>query len=232
MGLEDMEEEKERSLGHGRQPLSDGFEGRSPGSLHGTELGPAAEGDAVVIEVEPVAETRLRPQDPGRDRRARGIAHLLQGAGQIGESVRLEGVAHVVADAVGRGQHPGEEGGVGGERQGGVGVGAPEEDRIASQGIDGGGLHLLVAVGRQTIGAQRVDRDENDGRARREPCGRALPRRLRAGGQRSRQTDGQPLEALAADGEKRNGRGASPPAASAENGSPDGYLHSTRKPSR
>ena len=43
-----------------------------------------------------------------------------------------------------------------------VGVGALEDDAVGRERIDRRRLHLLVAVRRQVIGPQRVDRDEDD----------------------------------------------------------------------
>jgi hypothetical protein len=47
-----------------------------------------------------------------------------------------------------------------------------EDDAVGGQGVDGRRLHLLVAVGGEVVGPQRVDREDDD---------RTADRRRRAG---------------------------------------------------
>ena len=69
-----------------------------------------------------------------------------------------------------------------GQRQWAVGV--LEEDGVAAQGVDRRRLDAAVAVGRQVVGAQGVDRDQDDRRAwettapaiRRQPASGAAQR--------------------------------------------------------
>ena len=96
--------------------------------------------------------------------------------------LRVEAIAEVVAHPVLEGQEAGEHRDVGGQGQGDVGVRVLEEDRLLAEAVEVRGLHARVAVGRQVVGAQGVDGDEDDGRARelRRP-GRARSRRARRG---------------------------------------------------
>ena len=173
--LVEMEEEKRARGAGGCEPLLGNRFRRAAVALHLTDARVERRlRHLAVEEVESLADSRLLAQHEGRDdggRRVPAVAeHLRQHP-----FARLDGEADVVAHAGLERQAPREQRGVGRQRLRRVRVGALEHDAVCGKRVDGGRLHLRVAVGRQMIGAQRVDRDENDRSARRRRRARVAP---------------------------------------------------------
>ncbi len=121
--------------------------------------------EAVLVIVEAAARPRARVQDDGRDRAARPVSRLLQQLGE-GRDVGLQAVAEVVTDAVERGEDAGEERDVGRERQRHVRVGPREENGVLPELRHRRRGDPLVAIERQVVRPERVDRDEDHRRLR------------------------------------------------------------------
>ena len=173
--LVEMEEEKRARGAGGCEPLLGDRFRRAAVALHLTDARVERRlRHLAVEEVESLADSRLLAQHEGRDdgrRRVPAVAeHLRQHP-----FARLDGEADVVAHAGLERQAPREQRGVGRQRLRRVRVGALEHDAVCGKRVDGGRLHLRVAVGRQMIGAQRVDRDEDDRSARRRRRARVAP---------------------------------------------------------
>ena len=80
--------------------------------------------------------------------------------------VGRDGVADVVANAVMERKAAGEEGGVRRQRQRALAVDILEDNTPAREAIDRGRRAGAIAVRREMIGSERIDRDEDDRRAR------------------------------------------------------------------
>ena len=117
-------------------------------------------------DVEPLPEAEGGRHRIGPYERGRTIALGLE---QRGESLvaRIERKDDVVADAVDGRVQAGEDRGVRGARERHRALGLLEPDAAGGQGIQGRGRGLPVAVDADVIGAQRVDRDEQQVRPRR-----------------------------------------------------------------
>jgi len=171
VGLVDVEEEEEGTVGDPRQPLEGDAGGLRPGPLHEAEgVRPRRSEDAVVVEVEALAEAASTPQHPGRHRGPGGVAPGLEEAGQR-RAGAVQAIAQVVAHAVLERQETGQHRGVGGKREGDVAVGALEEDGVPAEAVEVGGGTRRVPVGRKVVRAEGVDRDEDERRAREARAG-------------------------------------------------------------
>ena len=83
--------------------------------------------------------------------------------------------AAVAADARLEREPAREERGMRRQRFGRVGIGALEQDAVGRQPVDRRRLHTLVAVGREVIRAQRIDRDHDHRSADRRRRARVPP---------------------------------------------------------
>ncbi len=108
----------------------------------------------------------LVAQHVRRDGGARGVPLLLQVEGEVEVVIAVEDEPEVVAHPVLGRQLAREHGGVRGERHRARRVGVLEQPRVFDEGVDERRADLRVAVRRQVVGAQRVDRDQDDGRLR------------------------------------------------------------------
>ena len=167
MWLVDVEEEKEGLRRHRLEPLPGGRERVGTIPLDAAQEGLWGEGDPVVIEVEAGGQAGCPPQHKGRDRCPRLVPQTLEDARQIGQILAREPVAGIVPYPMLSGVETGEERRMCRQGERSVGVGPLEEDRVGAQAVDGRGVDPVVAVGRQPIGAQGIDRDEDDGGPRR-----------------------------------------------------------------
>ncbi len=190
--LVDVEEEEERLVLDRAQPVPRQLERLAPGPLEAAEAGAGAELDAVLVEVEAGREAGLPLQHVGRHGAPGGIPRLLQDLRQERQFAaldlaRVELVADIVAHAMHGRQQSRQQRRVRrkGERR--RRIGALVEDAVPPHGVDGRRLHPLVAVGRQVVRPQGVDRDQDDRRPLRNVRGSpAAP--ARAGGEdRNRQ---------------------------------------------
>ena len=173
--LVEMEEEKRARGAGGCEPLLGNRFRRAAVALHLTDARVERRlRHLAVEEVESLADSRLLAQHEGRDDSGLRVPAVAEHLRQH-PFARLDGEADVVAHAGLERQAPREQRGVGRQRLRRVRVGALEHDAVCGKRVDGGRLHLRVAVGRQMIGAQRVDRDENDRSARRRRRARVAP---------------------------------------------------------
>ncbi len=160
--LVEMEEEEEGAAG-GARPHPGQGRARAVGA--GTLRLVAQVGGrrhAVVVEVEARGEAGGGgAEHRRRDHGAGVVARLLEEARQERVPGTVEGEPRVVAHPVHRRQLAGEQRDV--RRQGHrvVAVGSLEQQGVAAQRVDGRRRHAAIAVGRQVIGAQRVDRDQH-----------------------------------------------------------------------
>ena len=131
--------------------------------------------EAVGVVVEALVEAPPRVEHPGADEGAGRVAARLHPLGER-RRLLLDEEAAVVADAVLRGDEPGEDRRVRGKRQRHRGRGLLEEDALGGDRVDVRGVDAPEAVAAQSVGAQRVERDDDDvevggsGPARREPA--------------------------------------------------------------
>ena len=120
--------------------------------------------DRIVEEVEPVGDARLMPQNVRRHGGARRVAAGFE-ARRERAAGGLQRVPDVVANAVVSGKESGHQRCVRRQRQRAMAVHIVEHDRVAAKSIQHRRRSVSVSVERQTIGAQRVDGDQNDRRA-------------------------------------------------------------------
>ncbi len=191
--LVDVEEEEKGLLRRGAQPVERQPQGLGPRPLEAAEAAAGLELDAVLVEIEAGPQPVLPLEHIGRHRAARGIPLPFQDLRQERQLALLdpravEVVADVVAHAVVGRLEAGQQGRVGRERERSRRIGVLEKDGVAPQGIDRRGLHTLVAIGRQVVGTQGVDGDDDDGRALRDiGCGAGLGG---AGGEEEQEEEG------------------------------------------
>src|SRR5262249_60482261 len=131
-----------------------------------------------VVAVEGAGEPVPTVEDEGADEGRRPIAALLQDRSDgLEAGGKLE--VPVVPDAVLEGVEPGEDRGVGGEGDRGVGEGALEAHSLGGEAVESGGLGAAVPVAPQPAGPRRVEGDEEDveagARRRRAPTRPARP---------------------------------------------------------
>ncbi len=124
-------------------------------------LGGAPPGAGEVVEVESLLESVAAIEHDGADHRACLVAGLPEALGQGLVGV-VQAEDSVVAHGVPGGAHPGQDRGVGGEREGSHGDRALEQHPLCGKLIQGGRLDPTGAVGAHVVGAQRVDGDEED----------------------------------------------------------------------
>ena len=164
--LVEVEEEKEGPVAEGVDPCECARRRLVARPLGRAKARCGAAGDAlfevVVVEVEAVIETSMTDQREARDCCASGIAGLSEQPGQVGNAFGFEGVAEVVADAVGVRRNTRKEARMGGKSQRNRRVGALEEDTLFGEPIEGRGRDTIVSVGREVVGAQSVDREDDD----------------------------------------------------------------------
>jgi hypothetical protein len=115
----------------------------------------------VFPELEPPADPALAREDDARDGPAGGIALLSEDLGE-GRDVGAQVVAEVVAQAVHGRQLSGKEARVGGERQRDVAVRFLEEDGVLAKGGHVRRLDPAIAVHREVVGPEGVDRDDDN----------------------------------------------------------------------
>ena len=126
---------------------------------------PARERRRLVKEVEAGGDSSALRQDLGRNGRRGCVAEIVQALRQERRACGVDGETDVVAHAVGGRQQAGENRGVRRQGERHLGEGALEEDRRrAPGGRSPASRARPVAVRRQAIGAQRVDRDQHDWR--------------------------------------------------------------------
>ena len=143
----------------------------------------------IVEEVHRVGDAGARVEYEGRDRSARCVAAGAQHPRQGRVCPGIEPVAQVVPYTVTRRGEARHHRDVGGQRQRGRGRSVLEEDRIPNQRVEMRCRHRAIAVGRQMVGPQRVDGDEDHGRAFEGPgCRRLTATRSR---QACEERDGQ-----------------------------------------
>jgi hypothetical protein len=177
--VEQVEEEEEAfALADAVEPGRGAGSGNLSAPLRERAL---AERGGSVVCVEALGDTGIGAEDHRRDEPRGAIAAAPEPFGQRLPLVE-QGIALVVADAVVGGEQPGEDRGVGRQSERVVAERPLEQDRVGGEGVDGGGADAAVTVGRQVIGAQRVDRDEHE----RAPQRRRGPR-LPAAGSREEQ---------------------------------------------
>ena len=133
--------------------------------------------EAVGVVVEALADPPLRVQHPGPDEGARRPATLPQALGER-RQLLLDEEAAVVADTVPRRDEPGEDRRVRGQGERHRGRGLLEQDALGRQRVDVRRLDAPEPVAAQAVGAQRVERDDDDVQVRR---GGAAGREARAG---------------------------------------------------
>ena len=106
-------------------------------------------------------------QNGATSARDRILAERLNQQQQLGQQALagFDGEPDVVADAGLERQPAGQERGVRRQRLRRVRVRSLEHNAVRRERVDGRRLHALVAVRRQMIRAQRVDRDEDNGPA-------------------------------------------------------------------
>ena len=163
--LVEVDEEEEGPAAHAAQPGERARHGRRPVALHLADGLRAGGRHHLVVGVEALVDARGATQHERRDGGPRRVAPRAQHGGER-LVLRLELVADVVAHAVLRRQQAGEQRGVRRERERRVAVRVLEHDRVALQPFDRRRLDPLVAVGRQAVGAQGVDRHQHDRRIR------------------------------------------------------------------
>ena len=175
VGVEEVDEEEVGRLG-GRQPLERGPDRRPRPAVQALEGGvvPDRAGiapvllhrraglrEAGVVDVEALSPAEARIQDEARHegggRVARRPHRLRQGRGVRGQ------VDTVARHAVPERLEPREERRVARRRLRGRCIGLLEEHALAGEALEGG-RRDRSAVGRERVGAQRVDRDEQQAR--------------------------------------------------------------------
>ena len=184
--LVDVQEQEERLRLDAVGPGEGAARRLEPGSLQRAEIPRPFHVPAhrVVERIEGVADAGRAAQDVGRHRGSGGVAVGAKHARQRRVTGAVEAIAEVAPHPVLGGQQPRQQGQVRRKRERTVAVGVVEQDRIALESVDVGRHDLGVTVGGEMIGAQRVDRDQDDGSARVRP--RAAGDGERQGQQRKR----------------------------------------------
>ncbi len=117
--------------------------------------------EAVVVAVEALAGAEPPVENEGADdgprRVASGLEHLGQGQARVRQPVR-----QVVAEPVGGGQGPREQGDVGGQGHGHRGADLLEQHALPGHRVDVRRGRPREAVGAQAVRPKRVDADEED----------------------------------------------------------------------
>ena len=161
MRLVEVEEEEEGAVLHRPLPGERGVGRLAARALGEAERVVEVDRDAGVVDVEAVAHPGVGAQHVGRDGGAGRVARAAQHRRQVGEPGAVVLVADVVAHSVLGGEAAGEHRQVRREGQRRVAVGPLEEDGVLPEGVEGRRLHPPVAVGRQVVRAQGVDRDQD-----------------------------------------------------------------------
>ena len=120
--------------------------------------------DGVVPEVEAAGDAARPLEDDARDGGPGGVALPLQELGE-GRRPRRAGSRRCRGHRASR-ERPREDRGVRRKGERHVAVRPLEEDRVVPEGRERGRLDPAVAVEGEPVGAERVDADEDDGRAR------------------------------------------------------------------
>ncbi len=155
-------------------PVERGRDDRVGAALRQREVdGAAGFADPVVVDVEAGVQTEaLIEREPADERAGREAERLQPRRQRVG--LRLDPIAVVVADAVLVGIGAGQDAGVRRQRDDGVRVREGEARAARGERVEVRRAGA-AAVGRQRIGAQRVDGDEEDVAVRigrdDEPCG-------------------------------------------------------------
>ena len=145
--------------GLGRNPVqgrSDDLVGRPFDDVEVLVLG---EPRVVVIEVEALVEPKTGIEDEGADESGGPVAAGLEDLGQ-GLVTVLQPEARVVADPVIEGCRSRHDVGVGGPRQGRLGIGAGEHGRPAGQGVEMGGPDVAVGQDAHPVVPEGIDGDQ------------------------------------------------------------------------
>ncbi len=162
VGLVKMQEREEAPALPGLDETREGLHrGRAIPLEVAHRLGAGGGLERVVVGVEALGDAGGGAQHIRRDRPARAQARRFEAGGErlvLGGQAEAEVVPHAVA----RGQESGEQRGVGGQRHRAVGIDVLEHDPLASKPVQAGRASFAVAVERQVIGAQRVDRNQYD----------------------------------------------------------------------
>jgi hypothetical protein len=143
------------------KPVRRGLDDLGRPALPGRPAGGCPAGERVVVDVEVPVEAESGIQGEGPDERAGGVSGGLEVAGH-GREIRREFRFGVLADPVKERRHPREDVGVGRQRRRIVGEGPFEADAPRGQGVDRRRRRVTRGVAAQPVGAQRVDRDEED----------------------------------------------------------------------
>ena len=161
--LVDVKEQEERlaAVAGGQPPLRGGQRVLSV-ALHLADRALARRRrQLAVVGVEPLVQADGGAQHVGRHEPGRRPAALLQRP--LHEPLsRLDGEADVVADAVFEGEQAGQDARVRRHRLRRVRIGALEDRPLRGERVDVRRPHPGIAVGRQVIGAQRVDGNQDD----------------------------------------------------------------------
>ena len=158
--VEMEEQERSRRSDRGEPALGDGFRDRAV-ALRLAEPGVGRGGHLAVEEIKPLGDAGVLPQHEGRDNAAGGVAALAQQLRQHALA-RPDGKSGVVADAGLERQVTGQQRRVSRKGLRSVRVGALEHHAIGCQAVDGRRPDFLVAVDRQVIRAQGVDRNDDN----------------------------------------------------------------------
>ena len=158
--VEVVKEQEEGTPVPGREPLQAPRAhaiGRAEGGGRAAALRPGRDGD-VALEAAAQAETRPH-EDPAHESR-RGETPLVQRRRERRQIVRQRELFghHAVLARI----ETGEQRGVGGKRPGGGRVGLLEENALGGEPVQERRSRARVAVGSQVIGAQRVERDQQE----------------------------------------------------------------------
>ncbi len=140
---------------HGR---GDDLVGRPFDDVEFVEVGPAR---IVVVDDESLVEAEPGVEDESSDEGARFVIVALQRLGQS-QVAAFELEPGVVAHSVVEGRCSRHDIGMGRTGQGRLGVGVREDGGPAGQGVEVGGLDILVGQYPHPVVPERVDRDEKD----------------------------------------------------------------------
>ena len=121
----------------------------------------AIEVEVVVVKIESLIQSKARIQDCGGDHRSRLIPGLFEDGSERGLK-RAKLVAAEIMHPTEHGIGSGQNRGVRGQGYGNDCEGAVETRSVGSEGVDVGRLDLFVSVAADMVGAQRVDRNEDD----------------------------------------------------------------------
>ena len=181
--LVDVKQEEERLAGVRADPGLGERRRLVAGPLVVDRLDPGNRVDRILVEVEEHAQSGLGAQNVRGDGGPGRIAALLEEARKAPMGLAVEGEADVVPDTVLGREHAGQHRRVRRERHGARRVRVLEQPCVLREAVEKRGSNLGVPVQRKAVGAQRVDRDQDDRRIRKRAKG-AL---LRARGQEERE---------------------------------------------